>query len=107
METNQTLNNGPAAAAMLAAGIGNAVFGVIVCLSENSKAVENFLTFSKPVGALSGKTDLTVIIWLISWLILAAAWKNRQVNLGKVMASTMVLIAFGLLGTFPPFFDML
>jgi hypothetical protein len=107
METKETLHNGAAAAAMLAAGIGIFAFGVLVCLSENIKAVENFLTFSKPVGALSGKTDAMIIVWLVTWLVLGLMWKNRQVSFGKVFFVTMVLLALGLLGTFPPFFNIL
>lgn len=107
METKETLNNGAAAAAILAAGVGTFAFGVLVCLSENIKAVGNLLTFSKPVGALSGKTDLMIVVWLVAWLVLGLKWKNRQVSLGKVFLLTMLLLALGLLGTFPPFFNAL
>lgn len=107
METKPALNKNAAAAAILAAGIGSFTFGIIVCLSENIKAVENFLTFSIPVGALSGKTDVTIIVWLISWFILGMMFKKRQVNFARMFAVALALIAMGLLGTFPPFFDML
>jgi len=107
METKQTLNNGAAAAAILAAGIGSFAFGLAVCLSQAVKAVENFFTFSAAVGPLSGKTSAPIVVWLVSWIILGLMWKNRQVSFGKVFAAALAMIAMGLLGTFPPFFDML
>lgn len=106
METKRMLSNGVAAAAILAVGIGTFSFGLVVCLSENIKAVEKFLTFSRPVGALSGKTDAALAVWLVSWFILTVMWRQRQVSFWKVFAAAMVLTMLGLLGTFPPFFDM-
>jgi hypothetical protein len=29
-------------------------------------------------------------------------WKNREVNFGSVSAAALILLAIGLLGTFPP-----
>ena len=80
METKQTLNNGPAAAAILAAGIGSFAFGLAVCLSQAVKAVANFFTFSVAVGPLAGKTTSSIVVWLVSWIILGLMWKNRQVS---------------------------
>jgi len=106
METKQTLNNGAAAAAILAAGIGSFAFGAAVCLAQAVKAVGNFFTFSVAVGPLSGKTSVGIVVWVAAWLILGRMWKDRQVSLGKVFSLTLVLIALGLLATFPTFFDM-
>jgi hypothetical protein len=107
METKQTINNGPAAAAILAAGIGSFAFGLAVCLSQAINAVANFFTLSVAVGPLSGKTTAPIIVWLVSWIILSLMWKNRQVSFGKVFIAALLMIALGLLGTFPLFYDML
>jgi len=32
--------------------------------------------------------------------------KDRQVNFGKILIMTLVLVGLALLGTFPPFFEM-
>ena len=106
METEQTINNGSAAAAILAAGIGSFTFGFAVCLSQAVNAVQKFFTLSVAVGPLSGKTTAPIIVWLVSWIILGLMWKNRQVSFGKVFIAALALIALGLLGTFPPFYDM-
>jgi hypothetical protein len=97
--------NGAAAAAILAAGIGSVVLGLLTTLAAASRPFNTILAFYGPTGPLSGKTTLAVLIWLATWLLLHRTWKNRQVNFGPVFISTLMLIALGLLGTFPPFFE--
>lgn len=107
MNQQSEASNGPIAAAMLAAGIGCFFLGLMTDLSESIKAVENILTFSNPVGALSGKTIVAIVLWLVSWVILAGKWRNQEVNFGKVYNATLILVALGILMTFPVFFDLL
>jgi hypothetical protein len=69
--------------------------------------VENVLNLYNPVGALTGKTSIAILAWLVSWAILYSMWKNRPLDAAKVLPVTYILIALGLLGTFPLFFDLL
>jgi hypothetical protein len=105
--TETTLTNGRAAAASLAAGIGCLTLGVFTTLSEAVEAVGRLLNFYGPVGPLSGKTIIPVIVWLVSWSLLNGRWKDQEVNYSKILAWSLVLVGLGLLGTFPPFFDLL
>ena len=105
--SESTLTNGRAAAATLAAGIGCLAMGVFTTLGEVSQGVGNLLSFYNPVGALSGKTIVTVIVWLLSWSLLNGRWKDRQMDYMRVLVPSLVLVGLGLLGTFPPFFDLL
>jgi hypothetical protein len=66
------VKNGLVAATMLAAGIGCFFLGLFTDLSESNKAIEGILSFSKPVGALSGKTIIAILFWWVSWAILAS-----------------------------------
>ncbi len=100
-------HDGKAAAALLAAGIGSFSLGVMTSLSEGIHAVENALNFYNPVGALTGKTIIAILVWLVSWAILKGVWKDRPMDAAKVLPVTYILIILGLLGTFPPFFDLL
>jgi len=106
MQQNNDLTNGPAAAAILAAGIGSLALGLFVILAEASKSVNNALNFYNPVGPLSGKTTMAIVIWILSWMILHSSWKNKQVGFAGVFTVSLILIILGLLGTFPPFFDL-
>ena len=52
MNQQSEANNGPIVAAMLAAGIGSFVLGLMICLAEGSKAIAGILNFYGPVGRL-------------------------------------------------------
>jgi len=96
---------GPVAAALLATGIGAVVLGLLTTLSEASTGVHDFLEFDKDVGPLSGKTIIAVIAYLASWAVLHALWRRQNPPLRPILIATAVLIALGVLGTFPTFFQ--
>jgi hypothetical protein len=96
---------GPIAAATLAVGIGAVVLGFLTTLSEASTSVHDFLEFDADVGPLSGKTIFAVIAYVVCWAALHAAWRRRNPVLRPLLIATVVLIALGVLGTFPTFFQ--
>lgn len=107
MNQQSEVSNGPVAAAMLAAGIGCLFLGIMTCLAENVTVIGNAINFYNPVGNLTGKTWIAFLAWFISWGILASKWKDQEVNFGKVYTATLILVALGIMMTFPPFFDLL
>lgn len=99
--------DGPAAAAMLAAGIGIFVLGLLIVLSEISVPIHDFLEwwdFGQGVGPLAGKTTVAVIVWAVSWAILAAAFRGKDVNLKAWFTVSLILGLLGAVGSFPPVF---
>jgi hypothetical protein len=94
--------NGPGAAAILAAGIGCAMVGILAFAAEASKPLGKMLNFYDPVGPLSGKTTVAVIVWLVAWFVLSRLWQNKSVAMGPVNIAAFVLLAVGFLLTFPP-----
>jgi hypothetical protein len=98
------LPNGPVAAALLAGGIGAAVIGLMTVLAEASPAISAALTWSSPVGALSGKTGVGVIVFFLAWIVLHSMYRGKNVDFNKFATLAFVLLAIGLLFTFPPFF---
>ncbi len=105
MAARTTKPNGPVAAAFLAAGIGSFALGVLTIGAAASEAVANALRWSAPVGPLSGKTGLAVIVWLVAWAALGSRWRGNEVPFRTVYRWVLVLVALGLLFTFPPFFE--
>jgi hypothetical protein len=99
--------NGPIAAAILACGIGCFSLGVLAVAGDGSKRLAALLNFYHPSGPLAGVTTVAIAVWLISWAILAIRWKLRSVAFARVSALAFVLLAAGLLLTFPPFGDLL
>jgi hypothetical protein len=96
---------GPVAAAVLAAGIGAFVLGLLTTLNEASTAVHDFLEFDEDVGPLSGKTIIAVIAYAASWAVLHGLWRRQNPALRPILIATVALIALGILGTFPTFFQ--
>jgi hypothetical protein len=96
---------GPVAAAVLAAGIGAFVLGLLTTLSEASTDVHDFLEFDEDVGPLSGKTIIAVVAYAASWAVLHGLWRRQNRPLRPILIATAVLIALGVLGTFPTFFQ--
>ncbi len=95
-------------AAFLGVGLGSFLFGLIVLIAE-SKAGAGFsaaLNVVKPVGALSGKTTLGVIAFVLSWIGFRFAFKNRAIKLSMIFTISIVLLVLGLLMTFPPVFEL-
>jgi hypothetical protein len=92
--------NGAAVAASLAAGIGAFAVGFFVLLAE--AGIFSAPGLYAPAGGVTGRTTFAAAVWLIAWGVLHARWKNRQIGPGGANTLTLVLIALGILATFPP-----
>ena len=92
--------NGDAMAAMVASGIGAFAMGAVVILAE--AGVWSAPTLYAPAGGLSGRTTVAVAVWLMAWGVLHVRWRRRDVNSTRAFIATLVLIATGILGSFPP-----
>jgi hypothetical protein len=98
---------GPAAAVLLAAGLASFALGLRSVLTAASPSLSNALTLSEHVGDLSGVTTTAAAVFFTAWAALAIAWRQTDPPLPRVAAAAAALIALGLLGTFPPFFNLL
>jgi hypothetical protein len=97
---------GKALAALVAAGVGCAALGVVTTLAELSPGLKTVLNVYDPVGPLSGKTTVAVIVWLIAWYALTRRWHARPPVMKSALVATFVLIGVGVVGTFPLFFEL-
>lgn len=105
MTTKNEIKNGPAAAALLAGGIGAVAYGIFIILAEGIKAVGSTLNWYNPSGNLSGKTGMMIIVWLVSWAVLNNQWKDKDVDFKKYFNLALTLLVVGVLLTVPPVFD--
>lgn len=97
--------NGPAAAAILSAGIGCFIFGLSIVLAVVSPGIKNLLNWYNPAGPLSGKAGVGVISWIVTWIVLSLIWKKNELNMKTILVISFILIGLGFLGSFPPFFE--
>jgi hypothetical protein len=97
---------GPIAAAVLAGGIGAAALGGVTTLAEVSEGLREWLQWSDAVGPLSGKVLVAVGVWLVAWAILHLVLRSRPYETRRALVVSLVLIAVGVVGTFPTFFQL-
>jgi len=97
--------NGPAVAALLAGAAGVFVLGLITFIDAAAEGVHEWMQFQNRVGALSGKTTMTGVTWLVVWAILSAVLWRRNVRLEWVWAAVIVLLVVGNLLMVPPIFQ--
>ena len=99
--------DGPGAAAMLSAGIGVFVLGLLTVLSEASTSIHDFLEDfqgSVAVGPLAGKVILAMLAYFASWALLWVLWRKRDIDIQLMFWIGLGLGVAGAIGTFPPFF---
>ena len=104
--TESPLTNGPGAAAVLAAGIGAFMLGLLDVVADKIPSIKNGMNFYNPTGPLSGVSTCTIIAWLAAWAVLHTRWRGKTVNLAPVGSIALVLLAIGILLTFPPIADL-
>ena len=98
--------SGPAAAVVLAAGLASFTLGLLSVLTAASASVSDALTLSDRVGDLSGLTMAATIVFFAAWALLTVLWGHANPPLGRVAVGAAALIGLGLLGMFPPFFNL-
>jgi hypothetical protein len=98
--------NGGIVAAVVAAGVGCAALGVCTVLSAASSGFADFLTLYAPSGPLTGKATVATLVYLIAWVNLHARLRYRELRLFRAFLLTMALLGVGLVGTFPPFYQL-
>jgi hypothetical protein len=97
---------GPVAAVFIAAGIGAVILGILTTLTEANSSVEDALKFNARVGPLSGKTIVSVIVFLVLWGVFHVMWRRKDPAPGRVFLWTWILLAIGVVLTFPIFFQL-
>lgn len=97
--------NGAAMAAILAAAIGSAAFGVLVLLGATG--VYSAPVLYAPAGGLSTRSTLAVVAWLLAWVALHRSWRDRTVPVGRVGTWAFALVFVSIVATFPPLWELL
>lgn len=98
--------NGTPLSALLSAGIGVFVLGLLTTIAAASAGFANNLKLVGPVGPLSGKVTYAVVAWFAAWLVSYLVMRGKDYAPRPIYIATFVLIAAGFLFTFPLFFDL-
>jgi hypothetical protein len=100
------LTNGSGAAAILSAGIGAFLLGLLSIVADKVASLKYLFVFYQPTGPLSGVTTMAIVAWLLAWAILEMRWRKRNVNLTRISAAAFLLLGLSLLLTFPPIAEL-
>jgi hypothetical protein len=98
--------NGAGAAAVLAAGIGCFAMGAISVLADKLPTLARALNIYRPTGPLSGVSTAAILAWIAAWAVLHYCWRERNVDMGRINGIAFLLLACGVLLTFPPIGDL-
>ena len=106
MQARETEPNGGIVAATIAAGAGCAALGLLTVASAASSEFADLLTLYAPSGPLTGKATVASLIYVIVWVNLHFRLRDRELSLSRGFLLTMFLLTIGLLGTFPPVYQL-
>ena len=98
---------GPAAAAILAVGIGVFTLGLCAILGDAFRPVAAVFNWVPRTGPLSGVTGCAIVLWLATWWVLRSQWQSRPVALRRINVIAALLFLIGVLLSFFPFMDLL
>jgi hypothetical protein len=98
--------SGPAAAAILAVGIATLALGILTTWAEAKTGFADKLQWNDRVGPLAGKTIITAIVYVATWIVLGIAWRRSNPPLRRIVMISVLLMVLGFVGTFPKFFDL-
>lgn len=104
-DASRQVPNGSAMAAFLGAGIGAFAMGAVVLLNE--AGLFSAPSVYGPAGGVSGRTTLATVVWLLAWMALHVRWNGRTIEPQRVGTLTVILIALGVVATFPPVWGLL
>ena len=109
------LTSGPAAAALLATGLGLFALSLSHVFSEASTTFKNamqalgnvWMPGASGIGPYSGKETAGLLVWLISWAVLHAVLRKREVSLVAAGTGTVVLVGLATTILWPPVIHLL
>ena len=102
--------SGPACAAVLAAALGVLALALAHELSEAAASFKSAMQLlgniwmpgAAGIGPYSGKETVALLVWLGSWALLHAAWKRRELSVGRVGALALILVGVATTLVWPP-----
>ena len=107
--------SGPAVAAIISAVLGLITLAVVNWGTAASKAFNEWvhgigklwMPGAEGIGPYSGKETLSLLVWIVSWIVLHIALRNRDLNLNRWLIVFLVGVGIATTLLWPPVFEYL
>ena len=107
---SSALTTGPAAAALLGAGLGLLAVALSHVFSERSETCQQamqtlgnvWIPGAQRIGPYAGKETVGLLVWLVSWASLHILLKKRQISVVAAGVVTLVLVGTATTLLWPP-----
>ena len=111
----RSLPSGAAVAAIISAVLGMLTLAIVNWGTAASKGFNEWvhgigrlwMPGADGIGPYSGKETLSLLVWIVSWIVLHVALKNRELNLGRWLIVFLVGIGIATTLVWPPVFEYL
>ena len=108
--SSHEFTTGPAAAALLGAGLGLLALALSHVFSEASEPCKHamqtlgnvWIPGAQDIGPYAGKETVGLLVWLISWALLHVVLKKRQISVVAAGVVTLILIGAATTFLWPP-----
>ena len=107
--------DGVAVAALMAAAMGMLTLAVVNLFTAASKAFNAWvhavgklwMPGAEGIGPYSGKETLALVAWLVSWVILGAALRHKEMRLSRWLIVFLIGVGVATTLIWPPVFEHL
>lgn len=118
MQSNMTPRSqvsGPAIAAMSAVALGMLAMAIVNVFTEASAAFKDtvhaigkaWIPGAQGIGPYSGKETVLLVVWLVSWGVLHAVLRRRDLPLRPYAIGFLIAIGVATTLLWPPVFEVL
>ena len=111
----RSLPSGAAVAAIISAVLGMLTLAIVNWGTAASKAFNEWvhgigrlwMPGAEGIGPYSGKETLSLLVWIVSWIVLHIALRNRDLNLNRWLIVFLVGVGIATTLLWPPVFEYL
>jgi hypothetical protein len=111
----RVIPSGAAVAAILSAMLGMLTLAVVNWGTAASAAFNTWvhgigklwMPGAQGIGPYSGKETLSLVVWVVSWVVLHLALRSREMNLARWLIASLVGIGIATTLIWPPVFEYL
>ena len=112
---DRPIPSGAAVAAIISAVLGLITLALVNLGTQASEAFNAWvhgigklwMPGADGIGPYSGKETLSLLVWIVSWIVLHIALRNRDLNLGRWLIVFLVGVGLATTLLWPPVFEYL